>query len=360
MTKPAYLLLVICMLVALFSGCSGYEEKTDSTDDISQNVKSKTEDFSYWIQDAESLKALKEYVADVTDENSEHYIPEEDRIAAFDMDGTLYGELAPIYIEWWMYVYRINEDPSFTADEEEKKVANQIVEASKTGKIPENVEYDHAVQNAKAFAGMTVEGYKEYVREFVKRDAVGFTNMTYKDAFYKPMIQVVNYLNDNGFTVYICSGTDRFMCRELCAGVLPIADNHFIGMDVMLKARGQGSTDGLEYTYAADDQVVRTDELLIKNVKMNKVSMLSRELGKAPVLCFGNSGGDESMGIYTTENNQYYAKTFMLIADDEERDFGNTEKANEKAEKWKAHGWEVISMKNDWTTIYGENVTKSY
>ncbi|MCR4776239.1 MAG: hypothetical protein K5869_07670 [Saccharofermentans sp.] len=105
-----------------------------------------------------------------------------------------------------------------------------------------------------------------------------------------------------------------------------------IGMSVMLKARGQGNTDGLEYVYAKDDEVVRTDELLIKNVKMNKVSMLSRELGKAPVLCFGNSSGDESMAAYTTQNEKYKAKAFMLVADDDVRDYGNVEKGNEKAE----------------------------
>ena len=352
--KEISLILTICMVLAILSGCS-----KNGANNGSEAGEKESFTFTNWEQDADSLRALKEYVEDVTDEKSDHFIPEEDRIAAFDMDGTLYGELAPIYIEWWMYAYRVNEDSSFMADEDEKVVADQIVEAAKTGKIPENLEYDHAIQNARAFAGMTLEGYNQYVREFVKRDAVGFNNLTYKDAFYKPMIEVVEYLNKNGFTVYVCSGTDRFMCRELCDGVLPIADNHFIGMDVMLKARGQGDTDGLDYTYAADDAVVRTDELLVKNVKMNKVSLLSQELGKPPVLCFGNSGGDESMGIYTTENNQYYSKAFMLIADDDVREFGNPEKAEEKAEKWRGYGWEVISMKNDWKTIYGDDVTKT-
>ena len=167
--------------------------------------------------------------------------------------------------------------------------------------------------------------------------------------------QILNY----ELQIYICSGTDRFMCRELVSGVLPIADNHFIGMDVMLKARGQGNTDGLEYVYAKDDQVVRTDELLIKSVKMNKVSLLSRELGKAPVLCFGNSSGDESMAAYTTQNEKYLSKAFLLVADDDVRDYGSVEKGAQKAEKWRSKGWEVISMKNDWTTIYGGNVVKT-
>ena len=279
--------------------------------------------FEYWNEEAQSLSELKDYVKDVTDKSSSHYIPEEDRIAVFDMDGTLYGELAPIYIEWMLYSYRVNEDPGFLPDDAEKAVADEIVEAIKTGTIPENLEMDHAIQNARVFAGMTVEGYRQYVRDFSERPVVGFEGMTYKEAFYKPMIEVVDYLNENGFTVYICSGTDRILCRELIDGVLAIEDNHVIGMDVMLKARGQGNADGLEYTFTSDDAVVRTDELLIKNVKMNKVSQLAQELGKQPVLSFGNSSGDESMGVYTTANNPYYSKAFMLIADDDECDYGN-------------------------------------
>lgn len=353
--KITALLLILCMLMIMITGCGSSgsgEEKKDA--ETAESVK-----FETWNEDAKSLAALKEFVGEVTDKKSKHFVPEKDRIAAFDMDGTLYGELAPIYVEWWMYAYRVNEDSTFTSDKEEKAVADQIVEAAKTGEIPENLELDEAVQGARAFAGMTIEGYRKYVREFVKKDTVGFKNMTFKQAFYKPMIEVVRYLKNNGFTVYICSGTDRFLCRELVSGVLPITDDHVIGMDVMLKARGQGSKDGLEYVYADDDKVVRTDQLLIKNVKMNKVSMLSRELGKAPVLTFGNSGGDESMGVYTTENNPYYSKAFMLIADDDVRDYGDPEAAAEKAKQWKSHGWEVISMKNDWKTIYGGKAEKT-
>ena len=270
-------------LCCTLSGC-GNSEIAGNIATKYETASEKSVDFSAWNDDAESLKALKEYVEDVTDETSEHYIPEEDRIAVFDMDGTLYGELAPIYVDWWLYEYRVNEDPSFIADEAEKAVADQIVKAAKTGVIPENVEADHAVQAARAFAGMTIDGYRQYVREFLKKDVIGFEGLTYKEAFYIPMIETVDYLNANDFTVYICSGTDRFLCRELADGVLPIADNHFIGMDVMLKARGQGNKDGLDYVYNDDDEVVRTDELLLKTVKMNKVSILARELVQPPVV----------------------------------------------------------------------------
>lgn len=346
---------VLCLILP---GCGAAENKETGSASAG-TVPKEPYEFTLWNDGAPALEALKEYVQDVTDEKSEHFIPKEDRIAAFDMDGTLYGELAPIYVDWWLYEYRVNEDSSFSPDEAEKTVADQIAEAAKTGSIPENIEEDHAVQAARAFAGMTVDGYRQYVREFLKKDVVGFDNMTYKDAFYLPMQEIIGYLIDNDFSVYMCSGTDRFLCRELADGVLPIADDHFIGMDVMLKARGQGDTDGLEYVYTSDDEVVRTDELLLKTVKMNKVSILARELGQPPVLSFGNSSGDASMAEYTVSNNPYYSKAFMVVADDDVREYGDPEKAAEKKSDWESRGWETISMKNDWKTIYGENVKRT-
>ncbi len=80
--------LGIVVFSSCLVGCSGKNENTG---------------FEYWNEDAKSLSELKEYVKDVTDKSSSHFIPEEDRIAVFDMDGTLYGELAPIYIEWLLY-----------------------------------------------------------------------------------------------------------------------------------------------------------------------------------------------------------------------------------------------------------------
>ena len=332
---------------------SGQDMESDDDNDTYEN------EFTYWDDQAPALNHLIGYVESVTDKTSEHFIPVEDRIAVFDMDGTLYGELAPTYIEWCMYAYRVNEDSSFLPDQDEKDVADQIVEVVKTGVIPENLEEDHAIQAARAFAGMTIDGYRQYVREFCKKPVVGFDGMTYKDGFYLPMKEIIEYLNANDFTVYICSGTDRFLCRELAEGVLPIEGNHIIGMDVMLKARGQGDTDGLDYVYTSDDEVVRTDELLLKTVKMNKVSILARELGQQPVLCFGNSNGDISMAEYTTSNNPYYSKAFMIVADDDIREYGNPEKATEKKNDWDSRGWETISMKNDWKTIYGDDVKRT-
>jgi len=77
------------------------------------------------------------------------------------------------------------------------------------------------------------------------------------------------------------------------------------------------------------------------------------------VLSFGNSSGDVSMHNYVIHNNVYKSAAFMLIADDDVRDYGNPVKVAPLKEKWEASGYTVISMANDWKTIYGEDVVKT-
>ena len=79
-------------------------------------------------------------------------------------------------------------------------------------------------------------------------------------------------------------------------------------------APGQNGADGLDYVYQADDQLIRTDRLLIQNQKMNKVAQIARDIGRQPVLSFGNSSGDVSMHMYTISNNPYRSAAFMLLA----------------------------------------------
>ena len=97
---------------------------------------------------------------------------------------------------------------------------------------------------------------------------------------------------------------------------------------------------------------------IIKNLKMNKVTIIAQEIGVQPVLSFGNSTGDSSMAEYATGNNPYKSLAFMLCCDDTERENGNAEKAEKMYKLCEEYDWIPISMKNDWKTIYGDSVTK--
>ena len=92
---------------------------------------------------------------------------------------------------------------------------------------------------------------------------------------------------------------------------------------------------------------------------MNKVLNIAQEIGKQPVLSFGNSSGDVSMHEYVTSNNKYKSMAFMLVADDTGRDHAYMEETNKRIAQWQKRGYTIISMKNDFKTIYGEGVRKT-
>ena len=338
-----------CGSVTLFSSCS----KNDAEAVVTKNY------FPSWNK-CEALTALQEYVEDVTNPKSAHFIEAEDRIATFDMDGTFVGELYPTYFEYNMLEYRALDDPSYKdkAPEDVREAAQDIRDYVRKGKsLPSHFDMKHARAAAKAYSGMTLAEFDAYVKAYAKNPANGFTGMTYGESFYKPMLEVFKYLESKGFTYYVVSGSDRFICRALVESI-GIAPNRVIGMDVKLVSSGQGDEAGVNYTMGKEEYLLRTDSLLIKNLKTNKVLQISQEISKVPVLSFGNSGGDCSMHNYCLGNNKYRTAAFMLIADDEDRDHANREKALKLGEQWRENGYHVISMHDDFLTIYGPDVKK--
>ena len=315
---------------------------------------------SLWTSDAEAKKALVSYVENVTDENSHDYIPVEDRIAVFDMDGTILCETDPYYFDHCLLVYRVLEDPDYKdkASTFEKDVANRLQAKFDGDKSVEVSMIEHGQAVAMAFAGMTIDEFEAYVEDFKNQPAPGYNNMTRGEAFYKPMLQVIDYLQANDFTVYIVSGTDRLIVRGLIKGSVDIPRNQLIGSDELLVATGQGDVDGMEYTFTDQDKLVTGGQFIIKTLDMNKVTAIMTEIGIQPVFSFGNSTGDSAMAEFTTTNNKYKSLAFMLCCDDLERENGNTAKADKMRELCKEFDWIPISMRDDWTTIYGEGVTR--
>ena len=302
---------------------------------------------------------LTAYVKAVTDKNSADFIPVENRIAVFDMDGTLCCETDPGYFDHKLLYHRVMENPDYKdkASNEEKATAEEIKTYFDTGKYPEGLDVKHGKAVATAFKGMTVDEFDAYVKAYRDTAMDSYTNMTNGQAFYKPMLQVVDYLNANDFTVYIVSGTDRLITRGLAEGTVNVPLRQMIGSDESLVASNQGDKDGLDYTFSKDDKLITGGEFLVKNLKMNKVSVIEQEIGEQPVLCFGNSSGDAAMANFTINNNKYKAAAFMLCCDDTERENGNIEKADKMRTSCEENGYTAVSMKNDWTTIYGDGVT---
>ena len=323
-------------------------------------------DFRYWNHNSPTLKALTNYVEDVTNPKSRNFIPVEDRIAVFDLDGTLVCETSPSYFEWMLYLERALNDPTYQATpgirEYALKVKKYIDEVGipnpipgATEKLPADIDVNEASDQATVFVGMTLPEYDAYVQKFMETPAEGFSNLKRGEAFYLPMVEVVSYLEANKFKNFLVSGTDRQTLRVLTRDVLPIESDNIIGTDICNLASHQEGNDGLAYVYAKDDDVIRGG-LVLKNIKMNKVSKIAREIGKQPVLSFGNSSGDTSMLNYCLSKNKYKSLSFALLCDDTEREFGSMTKADKMLDSCKKYGWIPVSMKNDFKTIYGENV----
>ncbi len=346
------------------------------------SVNREGSDFRYWNRDAEAWKALTGYVKEVTDSGSRNFIPKEDRIAVFDFDGTLFCETTPSYIEWMMYLERALKDPSYVPAEEDRTYAEMVkgliyhkgipnpisgtgLESSPEGigvkapeQNPEHLDRGQAASQDSVFAGMTVPEYDAYVKAFMDTPAEGLKNLKRGDSFYLPMAEVISYLRANDFKVFIVSGSDRQAVRILVDGALPVESDRIIGSDIEYIATHQGEKDGLDYLYTKEDDVVRGN-LIQKNLKMNKVSSIVREIGKQPVLAFGNSSGDFSMFNYAVANPRYKGMAFALLCDDTERELGNAGKADSMEAACRKNGWIPVSMRDDFKTIYGKDVVRA-
>ena len=382
--------LHVCFAVVLaFSICAcAPTQKTADIDvptraQLAQiSVNAKGSNFQYWNKNASSFQKLTAYVNDVTNPSSQNFIPVEDRIAVFDLDGTLICETTPSYFEWMLYLERVLNDPSYTPTPKEKAYAQMVkagiyrigipnpvagtgletssnaagLEAPKA--LPKDLNREEARAQEAAFAGMSIADYDAYVRRFMQTPAEGMKNLVRGDSFYLPMVEVLSYLSANRFKLFIVSGSDRQTIRVLTAGALPVDSDNIIGTDVREHASHQGTADSLDYKHTGEDIILR-GEFVEKNLQMNKVESIVREIGKQPVLAFGNSSGDYSMFSYTVTKNKYKALAFCLLCDDTERELGNLGKAGKVRTACEERGWIPVSMKNDFRLIYGRGVTRA-
>ena len=348
--------------------CSALKKDTgDREADTAQDAEASggsidyTEVFPSWNPESESLDELVKYVTSSADESGSDYLEPEDRIAVFDMDGTIICEKAPVYIDYCLTMYRVLDDPSYSASEEERDAMQQVRDhAYCEGKTfhPEGITKDDLV--ASAFAGMTPKEFRDYVNDFAySTDAVGFEGMTYGESFYKPMIEVIEYLKANNYDVWMVSACEREVVRALVER-FDIPYDHVVATDVPYVASGKGEEAADEYNMSRDETILLGEPLdEVECGKSGKPAAIAREIGKRPVLAFGNSSGDYSMLNYAEGNPDHTGMGFFVVCDDTGREYGSDEKAAEYYDVVEKEGWTAFSMADDWKTIYGDNVQKT-
>ncbi len=342
MKRTIAFILICISFVGVLSACG---KKQDDT-------------IAYWNADSPAMASVISFVASVTDERSQTFVPEDKRIAVFDMDGTLYGELFPTYFDESLLLHRLLHDDSYQASAEDLSWAKEAEEALLAGQPEPDSPRSGAQMAAEAFSGFTVEEYRAYVREFMDTPVAGFENMTYGEGFYLPMVELVKYLSEHAFTVFISSGSERSLARELIGDTLGewVPPYRVIGSTYSLAASGQGDKEGRKYTYAPEDTVLLEGNLVSKNQKMNKVVTIIDEIGAYPILVFGNSSGDISMAQYAV---QHGGKAYMLLCDDTARDHADPETAAEFARECRKLGFETVSMRDEFKTIYKTDAVKT-
>jgi phosphoglycolate phosphatase-like HAD superfamily hydrolase len=291
--------------------------------------------------DGHVKSALVDFVAHVNND-----IPPEQRVAVFDNDGTLWCE-KPAYVQLDFLVGRLAEqaaaDPSLT-NNQPYKAATEGDLAWFGDAVTKHYNGDDSAMGVlaagilSAYSGLTVEEHAERVRNFFAYGKHPTLRRPYTECGYVPMVELLRYLESNGFTNYIASGGGRDFMRPVTGSMYGIPPERVIGSSV-----GLDFVDGHLRTTSKPEFL---DDGPVKPVR------IWGRTGRRPILAAGNSNGDIQM-LQHAAAGPGPSLCMLVLHDDDEREFAYTAGAEKSLEQASADGWTVVSMKNDWTTVFG-------
>jgi phosphoserine phosphatase len=294
--------------------------------------------------DGAAKRAIVTFVVRVTQEGSPDFVPVEDRIAAFDNDGTLWSEkplpfqalfafdrvraLAPQHPEWRRaepFASLLNGDTAGLAASGERGVL-QIVAAT--------------------HSGMTTDEFARAVQDWITSARHPQTGRLYTEMVYQPMLELLAYLRTNGFKTFIVSGGGVDFMRPWTRRIYGIPPEQVIGSSGKLKFEMR----------AGQPVLIKLPEVDLIDDKEGKPVGIQSRIGRRPIAAFGNSDGDLPMLEWVAAGP---GARFALFVhhDDAAREF-----AYDRADKlqkfdlgWNealARGWTIVSMRDDWKTIF--------
>lgn len=338
--KRTYLVLIVCMLSGMLGGCG------------------KKDVLPSWNDNSANKQAVIDFVESVTDKKSNNFVPAQERIATFDMDGTIVVE-KKVWLELAVAVCRIENELS--DDKELVAQKDKLLENIKMDPEPDDTGQLITDVTGKAFQGMPQEEFVTYMNRFMQEEKPDFPGLTYKDCFYKPMLELIQYLQENDFTVYIVSGSERGVVWGVASEIVMLPRSQMIGGDITLKAEAESSLPDApgHNVFEPEDVLIRGLGFTQHSVKMDKVYNIYHQIGIRPILACGNTDGDFSMLNYAKYNPEHAGLALLINHDDDEREYQYNTK--ERAE-WDAlaeqYGWNVISMKNEFDSIFLKEATK--
>jgi phosphoglycolate phosphatase-like HAD superfamily hydrolase len=309
-----------------------------------------TEPLSTW-NDGAAKNAIIDFISKVTITNSPTFLPPEDRIATFDNDGTLWLE-RPMYIQLQHGLRAIGIAAAERPELRDRQPFKAVYEKDMAwlGKVAA----DYAKGDlagvltlvtgfAEVFEGASVEVFEADAQDFLTNVRDGRFKRPFKQLIYGPMVELVHYLQDNGFKVYLTSGGGRDFMRAICEEIYGIPRDMTIGSSVT-------------FQYGEDAEgvakVVRTKDIEQPiDDGPGKPVHIHRAIGRRPIMAAGNSDGDIHMLRYALG---HAGPTLGLLVhhDDAEREYAYDDGSENALRLASREGWVVISMRDDWKTVF--------
>ncbi len=295
-------------------------------------------------------QAVISFVKETTDKSSPKYVEPKDRIATFDQDGTLWTE-QPLYSQAMFALDRLAKMAPQHPEWKEADPFKSILSGDREA-MSKFTESDWMKIIGVTHAGMSSEAFQALVKEWISTAKAPRFNRLYTDLVYQPMLEVMRYLRENGFRTYIVTGGGLEFVRVYSEQVYGVPPEQVVGSSIVTTYQDDGGKPVL----MRDPKVFFIDDGPGKAVGINLF------IGKRPQAAFGNSGGDQQMLEWTQAGDG--ARLMMLVYHDDaarEYPYGpagglpdthvGTFPDALMAEAKKS-GWIVMSMKNDWKTIF--------
>ena len=301
-----------------------------------------------WREGA-SKRAILDFVQRVTADGGPDAVPPEERVAVFDNDGTLWCEKPmPIQLDFILrrLVVMADQDPALRT-----RQPWQAAYTRDYGWLGEVITKHYhgddsdlpvlAAGVLQAFAGVTVEDFEAQADRFLRGTQHPTLGQAYLACGYAPMVELLGYLEANGFANYIASGGGRDFMRPVSQEIYGVPRECVIGSTATL-------------AYASDDRggtITHTPALeYLDDGPVKPIRIWSRT-GRRPLLAAGNTNGDVPMLHFTQHADKPFLR-LLVLHDDPEREFEYTSGAERALEQAERDGWTVVSIKNDWSTVF--------
>ena len=288
--------------------------------------------------------AIITFVQAVTVKSSAKFVPAAERIATFDNDGTLWGE-QPMYVQLVFALDRVKamapQHPEWTTKEPFASVLKGDLKAVMAGGERALLEIMMATH-----AGMSTEAFDQIVKDWIATAKHPKTGRPYTEMVYQPMLELLTYLRASGFKTYIVSGGGIEFMRPWTERVYGVPPEQVVGSSIKTQFVMQDGKPAL----------MRLPEVNFIDDKDGKPVGIQQYIGRRPIAAFGNSDGDLQMLQWADAGPGPHFCLYVHHTDaerewayDRASHIGRLDKGLDEA---KAKGWTVVSMKDDWKTIF--------